>query len=87
MEDLAFRSNHIIKNEIEIVQDQMARNRIDLIFGRRPSSILIGFRFNRSDVHRTHAHFIVIAVGTVPTRPANIPFEIIRSSIPTASSR
>src|SRR5215831_14123692 len=31
--DLAFRANHIIKNEIEIVEDQMARNRIDLIYG------------------------------------------------------
>ena len=29
IEDLAFRANHIIKNEIEIVQNQMARNRIE----------------------------------------------------------
>ena len=36
IEDLAFRANHIIKNEIEIVQNQMARNRIDLIYRRGP---------------------------------------------------
>src|SRR5574342_70439 len=33
IEDLAFRANHVIKNEITIVQDQMARNHIDLIYG------------------------------------------------------
>ncbi|HKW86217.1 MAG TPA: FAD-dependent oxidoreductase, partial [Nitrospiraceae bacterium] len=33
MEDLAFRANHVVRNEIQIVQDQMARNHVDLIFG------------------------------------------------------
>ena len=76
IEDLAFRSNHIIKNEIEIVEDQMARNRIDLIHGEArfvdPHRLLI----QQADSAREHyAHVIVIAVGTVPTRPADIPFD------------
>jgi NAD(P) transhydrogenase len=70
IEDLAFRANHIIKNEIEIVQDQMARNRIDLIFGEAR------FVIQQAGTSTEHyAHVIVIAVGTVPTRPANIPFD------------
>ncbi len=76
IEDLAFRSSHIIKNEIEIVKDQMARNRIDLIFGEArfvdPHRLLV----QQADTAIEHyAHVIVIAVGTVPTRPADIPFD------------
>lgn len=76
IEDLAFRANHIIKNEIEIVQDQMARNRVHLIYGEArfvdPHRLLIQ-QAGTSTEH--YAHVIVIAVGTVPTRPAHIPFD------------
>jgi NAD(P) transhydrogenase len=76
IEDLAFRANHIIKNEIEIVQDQMARNHIDMIFGEArfvdPHRLLI----QQADTSTEHyAHVIIVAVGTVPTRPADIPFD------------
>jgi NAD(P) transhydrogenase len=33
IEDLAFRANHVIKHEIQIVQQQMARNRVDMYLG------------------------------------------------------
>jgi NAD(P) transhydrogenase len=76
IEDLAFRANHIIKNEIEIVEDQMARNRIDLIYGEArfvdPHRLLV----QQAGTSTEHgAHVIVIAVGTEPTRPADIPFD------------
>lgn len=76
IEDLAFRANHIIKNEIEIVRNQMARNRIDLIFGEArfldPHRLLIQHA-GTSTEHR--AHVIVIAVGTEPARPGDILFD------------
>ena len=76
IEDLAFRANHVIKNEIEIVQDQMARNGIDLIYGEAsfidPHRIHIQ-RAGTTTEHR--AHVIVIAVGTEPARPTEIPFD------------
>ena len=76
IEDLAVRSQHVIRNEIRIVQNQMARNRVEMIFGTA------GF----VDPHRLCIHhaagavehtadFIVIAVGTEPARPAHIPFD------------
>ncbi len=75
IEDLVFRANHIIKNEIEIVEDQMARNRIDLIYGEArfvdPHRLLV----QQAGTSTNHfAHVIVIAVGTEPGRPANVPF-------------
>ncbi len=76
IEDLTFRANHVIKNEIEIVKNQMTRNRIDLIFGDArfldPHRLLIQ-QAGTSTEHR--AHVIVIAVGTEPARPADIPFD------------
>ena len=76
IEDLAFRSNHIIKSEIEVVKDQLARNRIDLIFGEAgfidPHRLLVQ---QAGTATEHYAHVIVIAVGTVPTRPADIPFD------------
>ena len=76
IEDLAVRSQHVIRNEIRVVQNQMARNRVEMICGTA------GF----VDPHRLRIHhaagtvehtadFIVIAVGTEPARPAHIPFD------------
>ncbi len=76
IEDLAFRANHVIKHEIQIVQNQMARNRVDMFFGSAsfvdPHCLRIPT--NRGVLELT-ADFIVIAVGTEPARPSNIPFD------------
>ncbi|MGQ0694746.1 MAG: FAD-dependent oxidoreductase, partial [Nitrospiraceae bacterium] len=76
IEDLAFRANHIIKNEIQTVQNQMARNRIDMISGS--ASFLDPHRLciqqSTGSIEHT-ADFIVIAVGTEPARPSDIPFD------------
>ena len=76
IEDLAFRANHVIKNEIQIVQDQMARNRIDMFFGT--ASFLDPHRLRIQTVRGSlelTADFIVIAVGTEPARPPQVPFD------------
>jgi NAD(P) transhydrogenase len=76
IEDLAFRTNHIIKNEIQIVQNQMARNQVDMFFGS--ASFLDPHRLrvdmNRGAIELT-ADFIIIAVGTEPARPPHVPFD------------
>ena len=76
IEDLAFRANHVIKNEIAIVQNQMARNRVDMIFGtaRFVDPHRLQIRQAGGSIEHT-ADFIVIAVGTEPARPAEIPFD------------
>jgi NAD(P) transhydrogenase len=76
MEDLAFRCNHVVKREIEIIQNQMSRNRVDMIFGaaRFEDSHRLAVVQTRGTVEHT-ADFIVIAVGTEPARPGHIPFD------------
>ena len=76
IEDLIFRATHVVTNEIRIVQDQMRRNSIDVIYGT--ASFVDPHRLR---VHQTSgvvehtAHFFVVAVGTEPARPAEIPFD------------
>ncbi|MDK2743916.1 MAG: Si-specific NAD(P)(+) transhydrogenase [Nitrospira sp.] len=76
IEDLAFRANHVIKNEIQIVQNQMGRNRVDMFYGSAsfvdPHRLRI--QTTRGALELT-SDFIVIAVGTEPARPSNIPFD------------
>lgn len=76
IEDLAYRANHVIRNEIRIVSDQMTRNRIDMINGsaRFVDPHRLEVRHAGGTVEHT-ADFIVIAVGTEPARPADIPFD------------
>ena len=77
IEELKFHANHVIKNEIQVVHDQMARNRIDMIFGSASfldaHSLRVQHRSGSIEHHT--ADFIVIAVGTEPSRPADIPFD------------
>ena len=76
IEDLAFRANHVIANEIDIVKNQMLRNRVDMIYGNASFADAHRLRIEGSTGAAEHtADFIVIAVGTVPARPAVVPFD------------
>jgi NAD(P) transhydrogenase len=76
IEDLAFRANHVIANEIDIVKNQMLRNRVDMIYGKATFADAHRLRMEGSSGTVEHtADFIVIAVGTVPARPAEVPFD------------
>lgn len=76
MEDLAFRCQHVITEEILIIQKQMARNQVDLIFGTArfidPHRLAIEQAHGR--VEHTADH-IVVAVGSKPSRPTDVPFD------------
>ncbi|NGZ08706.1 MAG: Si-specific NAD(P)(+) transhydrogenase [Nitrospira sp. LK70] len=76
IEELVRHVNYVITSEIQIVHDQMARNRVDMIFGS--ASFLDPHRLrvqHRSGPSEHTADFIVIAVGTEPSRPSDIPFD------------
>lgn len=76
IEDLAFRANHVIANEIDIVKHQMLRNRVDMIYGKASFADAHCLRIEGSTSAAEHtADFIVIAVGTVPARPTEVPFD------------
>jgi NAD(P) transhydrogenase len=76
IEDLAFRCQHVISNEIQIVENQMTRNRVDMLYGT--ASFIDPHRLQIRQVTGSVEHtadFIVIAVGTEPARPSDVPFD------------
>lgn len=76
IEDLIVRATHVITNEIRIVEDQMRRNHVDMIYGTASFMDAHRIRVRRAaDAEEHTAHYIVIAVGTEPARPADIPFD------------
>lgn len=76
IEDLAFRCQHVISNEIQIVQNQMARNRVDMHYGTASFLDPHRLRIQHTTGSTEHtADFIVIAVGTEPARPSDVPFD------------
>jgi len=75
-EDLAQRCDHVIKAEQEVIQNQLLRNSVDFIIGT--ASFLDPHRLSikqESEINEHTADYIVIAVGSEPARPSEIPFD------------
>lgn len=75
-EDLLFKCDHVVKAEQEVVQNQLIRNHVDYIVGN--ASFIEPHRLSIKQDLETNEHsadYIMIAVGTEPSRPAGIPFD------------
>ena len=77
MADLEERTQRVIAREIDVIRDQLQRNRIVLVSGTArftgPHSIAI--HVDDSVEQTITADNIVIAVGTRPTRPVEVEFD------------
>ncbi len=76
LEDLCFRCQHVMKAEHEIIQNQLHRNNVDFINGAAafadPHCLSV---HHGSTITQYTADYIVIAVGTEPARPPDVPFD------------
>lgn len=76
LRDLMARKDLVIKHELEVINNQLERNDVELIHGTAsfvdPHTITIAAK--GGDVDQLHAPFIVIATGSRPRRPEEIPF-------------
>ncbi|RKR86079.1 pyruvate/2-oxoglutarate dehydrogenase complex dihydrolipoamide dehydrogenase (E3) component [Micromonospora pisi] len=75
--DLAARTQHVIGREIDVIRNQLSRNRIRLIggSGRFTDPHTIAVTDGRGRESAVTAEKIVIAVGTRPARPAGVAFD------------
>ena len=75
-EDLARSCEHVVTAEQQVIQNQLLRNSVDFIVGVAsfvdPHRILIK---QDSESNEHTADYIVVACGTEPSRPADIPFD------------
>lgn len=74
VQDLMFRKNFIIKKEIEMINENLAKHKVKQIHGTAYfiDEHTIGIAENEE---KYSGEFILIAVGTKPFRPDSIPFD------------
>jgi NAD(P) transhydrogenase len=75
MEDLTSRTEHVVSREIQVVQDQLARNKVQLLFGRGRliDAHTVAVQASTGTT-ALRAAVIVVATGTRPARPPNVAF-------------
>src|SRR5262245_3167700 len=74
MRELMDRCAHVVENETQVVLDQLDRNHVQFIEGEAAFAKEHVLRICGSD-QILEAETIIIATGTVPSRPDSIPFE------------
>src|SRR6185312_207285 len=82
MSDLLYRCRHVVRTEVDVIQNQMARNGVSLFFGTASFVDAHTVKLNPGHDGQTSSHEnielrasnFLVAVGTEPARPANVPF-------------
>src|ERR1700760_774617 len=76
--DLLARTQHVIGKEVDVVRNQLMRNRIDLLIGHGrfldPHTIEVEDPSRREKL-TVSGKYVVIATGTRPARPSGIEFD------------
>src|SRR6266849_8949275 len=74
MADLNFRVQHVVENEVAVVQDQLKRNGIDLVHGFAAFTDALHIRVESNlGYSEMEAQNIVIATGTKPAATPTVP--------------
>ncbi len=76
MSDLTFRCNRIMQAEIDVIKNQLNRNKVEVVYGhaRFVDEHSVDITSQSGEVLRKTAQTILIAVGAKPFRPSNIEF-------------
>jgi NAD(P) transhydrogenase len=77
-EDLALRTRRVIEREVDVVRNQLARNRVEVVSGTArfadPHTVAVAAD-GSAEERRLTAEKIVVATGTRPYRPARVDFD------------
>ncbi len=77
--DLTARTHHVVSREMDVVRNQLNRNRIALLTGSArftsASTVEVDDADGRSRSREVSAEKIIIATGTKPARPATVEFD------------
>ncbi|MDP9174292.1 MAG: Si-specific NAD(P)(+) transhydrogenase [Planctomycetota bacterium] len=77
MSDLLYRCRHVVRTEVEVIRNQMHRNGVTMVFGTASFVDAHTVRVSQGDqASQLHARNIMVAVGTIPARPAEVPFTL-----------
>ncbi|HEX3356051.1 MAG TPA: Si-specific NAD(P)(+) transhydrogenase [Tepidisphaeraceae bacterium] len=75
MDDLLYRCHHVVRTEVDVINNQMNRNGVEMLFGDAsfvdPHTVRVATTREEMEIRGQH---ILIAVGTEPARPKSVPF-------------
>jgi NAD(P) transhydrogenase len=76
MADLLYRCHHVVKNEVDVIRNQMERNGVSMLYGTASFIDPHTIRVDREGAGATEVRgeHVLVAVGTVPARPDTVPF-------------
>lgn len=75
-EDLIFRCRQVIQNELQVIREHMISNNVELVWGE--ASFIDAHTIQVQRPHSSEmldASHVIIATGTAPAHPANVPFD------------
>ena len=74
--DLIYVSQQVIHHELALIRDQLDRNGVELIWGAaRFDDENVVYIDRQDDFEAVSASYFVIATGTRPAMPSNVPFD------------
>ncbi len=79
--DLNYRLNHVLKKQRQMFLKQFERNQIQLIYGMasfEPSHKISVENIQGEVTHKITSEFTIIATGSKPRNPNNVPFDNTR---------
>lgn len=76
LRDLMARKDRVITHELNVIMNQLERNNVELIPGTASfvDAHTLQVKSARGDVDLLHAPYVVVATGSRPRRPADVPF-------------
>jgi len=78
LDELMYRKTDVIRRQMEVTLNQLGRNNVEIIYGEASfvNEHSVAVRPSKGGVDEViEADIIVIATGTRPERPANVPFK------------
>ncbi|MFQ5480351.1 MAG: Si-specific NAD(P)(+) transhydrogenase [Thermodesulfobacteriota bacterium] len=78
LSELMYKKTDVIRRQMEVTHSQLGRNNVDIIYGEGSfvDEHNVSVRLSKGGtVEIIEAGVIIIATGTRPARPANVPFE------------
>jgi NAD(P) transhydrogenase len=76
LDDLIYRSRQVIQTEMEVIREHMVRNQVEMVYGdasfEDPHTVNVIRPHSQETLHAGH---VVIATGTTPARPPDVPFD------------
>jgi NAD(P) transhydrogenase len=74
MSDLSFRVQHVVENEVGVIQSQLKRNGVELIHGSAQFTDAHHIRVENNDGYaEIEGQYIVVATGTRPSANPKVP--------------